>query len=133
VIVAIVLALGGIASLVVFLYENSTHHTIIGALDVGTVEKGTQCRLDPLYDGIRKGTDVVVRDTHGTVIGRTTLGPGKGVGAFCEFQFAVRVPNRDLYSISIDDRGHITYSRAYFDFFRWRAGLALQGAKLTWL
>jgi hypothetical protein len=132
IIVAVLVGLGLVASLVAFMVESSTHHTIIGALDVGTLETNSQCLLAPEYQGIQKGTDVVVRDTDGTVIGRTKLGPGRGVGPFCEFLFAIRVPNRALYSISIGDRGQITYSRAYFNFFRWHAGLALRGAKLTW-
>jgi hypothetical protein len=38
VIIAIVVGLGLIASLVAFMYENSTHHTIIGAIEVGKMK-----------------------------------------------------------------------------------------------
>ncbi len=132
-IIAILVVAGLVAALVAFKIERSRFHTIVGALDVGTTQISSACRLAPIYHGIREGTPVVVRDSRHAVIGTSTLGPGAGVGPYCEFIFRVRVPNRDLYWIEVDHRGQIAYSRAYFDFFRWRAGLALRGAKMTWL
>jgi hypothetical protein len=121
------------AAFVVLEIERSRFHTIKGALDVGTIQIGSACRLAHRYQGIKEGTAVLVRDHAGVVVGRSTLGPGTNVGPYCEFKFSVRVPNRDLYRIEVDDRGGVTYSKAYFDFFHWRAGLALRGMKLTWL
>jgi hypothetical protein len=132
-IVAGVVAIGLIVGLLVFQIQRSRYHTIEGALDVGSIKYNSQCRLAPIYHGIHEGTPVVVKDTHGAVIGTSTLGPGAGVGPFCEFLFAVQVPTRDLYSIEVDHRGSIVYSIAYFGLFHWQAGLALSGAKIGWL
>jgi len=131
-IVALILAAGLVAAIAAFFVNHARYHTIVGAIDVGTIEFNSACRLAPIYHGIREGTPVVVRDSRHAVIGRSTLGPGAGVGPFCEFIFNVRVPNRDLYWIEVDHRGQIAYSRPYFDFYRWHAGLALRGAKMTW-
>jgi hypothetical protein len=131
-IIAGVVLVGLIAGLVVFQMERSRYHTLIGAIDVGSIKYNSQCRLAPIYHGIREGTPVVIRTTRGDIVGRSALGPGVGVGPFCEFVFAVKVPIRDYYTIEVDHRGQVTYSLAYLDFFRWRAGLALSGARMTW-
>ena len=132
IVIAAVVVIALVAGFMAFQVQRSKHHTIHGALDVGSMTYNSQCRLAPIYHGIHEGTPVVIRDMRGTVIGRSTLGPGTGVGPFCEFLFDVPVPSRDLYSIEVDHRGSIVYSKAYFDFFRWQAGLALNGAKVTW-
>jgi len=107
-------------------------HTIQGALDVGTIERNSGCRLDPLYQGIAKGTEVLITDAGGALLATSALGPGKRAGPYCEFQFTARVPDRDAYRVEIDHRGGVTYSKAYFDFYHWIAGLALRGRTLTW-
>ena len=75
----------------------------------------------------------VVTDTTGAIVGRSTLGPGKDVGPYCEFLFTAQVPDRTMYRIEVDDRGGVLYSKAYLDFYHWNAGLALRGTRLTWL
>jgi hypothetical protein len=124
----------GVAALTVVLVVGRGHsHTIHGALDVGTVQLATRCRLAPLYRGISKGTEVTIRDLSGHVVGRSTLGFGRSIGPYCEFLFTAHVPDRTMYTIEVDHRGQVTYSKAYLEFFRWNVGLALRRSTLTWL
>jgi hypothetical protein len=108
-------------------------HTIHGALDVGTIERNDKCRLGTIYGGISEGTTVLITDARGSVLATTRLGPGKAEGPYCEFLFTAKVPDRSMYAIEVDHRGRVMYSKAYLDFFRWNAGLALRGERLTWV
>jgi hypothetical protein len=126
---------GGVAavSLVAVLVVKSHSHTIHGALDVGTIQLDSGCRLAHHYSGISEGTEVVVTDASGVVLGMSTLGRGSTIGPYCEFLFAVKVPDRPMYRIEVDHRGKVTYTKAYLEFYGWNAGLALRGTTLTWI
>jgi hypothetical protein len=120
-------------SLAVLMVIHSRSHTIHGAMDVGTIQINSGCRLSPRYAGIAKGTQVTVSDSHGAVLARTSLGFGKDLGPYCEFLFSARVPDRTMYRIEVDHRGSVTYSKAYLGFFKWHVGLALKGRTLSWI
>jgi hypothetical protein len=128
-----VVVLGVTALTLVLVLGRGHSHTIHGALDVGTVQLDSRCRLAPLYQGITKGTEVTITDTSGHVVGRSTLGFGRGIGPFCEFLFTAEVPDRTMYNIEVDHRGLVKYSKAYLEFYRWRVGLALRSGTLTWV
>lgn len=131
--VVVVVAIAAAAFVARAMVERGHHHSIKGALDVGSIQFNSGCRLAPLYQGIAKGTAVIVTDTTGAIVGRSTLGPGKDVGPYCEFLFTAQVPDRTMYRIEVDHRGGVLYSKAYLDFYHWNAGLALRGTRLTWL
>jgi hypothetical protein len=118
--------------LVLVVVRGGRYHTIHGALDVGTVQIDSGCRLADRFQGIAKGTPVTVTDASGAVVARSSLGFGRQIGPYCEFQFSARVPDRTMYMIEVDHRGRVTYTKAYFQFFRWNAGLALRSDRLTW-
>jgi hypothetical protein len=125
--------LAGAVYLAIDLATKGDAHIIHGALDVGTTERNGKCRLASIYGGIAQGTPVIVTDVRGSVLATTTLGPGAPQGPYCEFLFTARVPDRAVYGIEVDHRGRVLYSKAYLDLFRWNAGLALRGEKLTWV
>jgi hypothetical protein len=125
--------LAGASFLTIFLMTNGDAHTIHGALDVGTIERNDKCRLAPIYGGIAEGTVVLITDAHGGVLATTRLGPGKAEGPYCEFLFTASVPDMTVYGIEVDHRGRVLYSKAYLDLFRWNAGLALRGERLSWV
>jgi hypothetical protein len=131
VVVVVMVAVG--ASVGVLKYVNSHYHTIHGALDVGTIERNSGCRLAPAYDGIAEGTDVTIMDVHGAVLARSRLGYGKDLGPYCEFLFAARVPDRTMYRIEVDHHGAVSYSKPYLAFYGWHVGLALRSSRLTWI
>jgi hypothetical protein len=130
--VATVLLLGVAAWVTLEVVTRDRSHTIQGALDVGTVESASGCRLAPTYQGIAKGTAVTITDVSGAVVARSRLGFGRKIGPYCEFLFSATVPDRAMYRIEIDHRGQVTYSKAYLDFYRWNAGLALRDTTLSW-
>jgi hypothetical protein len=123
----------GAIFLVIALATNGDTHTLRGALDVGTIERNDKCRLAPIYGGIAEGTSVLITDVHGSVLARTQLGAGHAAGPYCEFLFTAKVPERTMYGIEVDHRGRVLYSKAYLDLFKWNAGLALRGERLTWV
>lgn len=65
------------------------------------------------YGDIAVGTDVVVRDGTGTIVGagRLAWSPASAIGS-CVFTFAVPVKDTDFYSIEVSHRGDLTYSKA---------------------
>ena len=130
--VGTVLIVGIAASVTVLVVTRDRSHTIQGALDVGTVEIASGCRLAPTYQGIAKGTEVIITDVSGAVVARSNLGFGRKIGPFCEFLFSAEVPDRTMYRIEVDHRGQVTYTKAYLEFYRWNAGLALRSSRLTW-
>jgi hypothetical protein len=131
--IVLALAVVAVASLVGLRLVNSRFHTIHGALDVGTIQRDSGCRLAPMYQGIAEGTDVTITDVHGAVVARTNLGFGKEIGPYCEFLFAAKVPDRTLYRIGVDHQGAVTFSKAYLGFYGWHVGLALTNGRLTWI
>lgn len=69
------------------------------------------------YDDIRRGTQVVVTDQSGTVLGTGELGAGvlqnPGLLRTCRFAFTVLVPpGKPFYSIEVSHRGKLTHSAA---------------------
>jgi hypothetical protein len=129
---AMALVLAGTLVAVLLVVRSGRYHTIHGALDVGTIQINGGCRLAPLHQGIAKGTGVIITDRSGAVVARSSLGFGRKIGPYCEFLFSARVPDRTMYRIEVDHRGRVTYTKAYLQFYRWNAGLALRDDRLTW-
>jgi hypothetical protein len=133
IVLAIVTVVAVTALVVVLLVVRSgRYHTIHGALDVGTIQIDSGCRLAHRFQGIAKGTPVTITDASGAVVARSSLSFGRKIGPYCEFLFSAKVPDRATYRIEVDHRGRVTYTKAYFVFFRWNAGLALRTDTITW-
>ena len=108
-----------------------TMHTLQGGLElnstsvlIGTV---SGCNGTDGYDDIHEGSQVVVTNESGTVIGTTELGPGRsqssGVG--CRYDFSVAVPDAAFYNIAVGDRGKLTYSKAELESRSWGVVMTL--------
>jgi len=84
------------------------------------------------YSDVRVGTDVVVRDAAGTIIGTSSLtvdadGPEPaGSGAYqCGFAFVVSVPESAFYTVAVGKRGELTFSKAELEAKGWTVGFEL--------
>jgi len=85
------------------------------------------------YSDVGVGTDVVVRDAEGTIIGTSALavdsqGPEPaGSGAYqCGFVFVVpNLPESTFYTVSVGRRGERTYSLAEMEASGWAVDFTL--------
>lgn len=95
----------------------------LGSFDHRSNEDSTGCWGDRGYTDISEGTNVVVRDGEGAVIGTSSLDAGVRVedirdfGNYsfwrCEFSFDVLVPaDSPFYALDVSHRGELTYSNA---------------------
>lgn len=96
--------------------DKPTTVTIIGTMTLlpaafNPAYPGTPCTGGVGYDDIAQGTDVVVRDAAGKVIGTGQLGAGSVRGTYCVFWFTVsEVPQETFYGVEISHRGVMTYT-----------------------
>jgi len=87
---------------------------------------GALCRTEGGYDDVRVGTDVVVKDGQGAIIGVGSLEGGQAESAFdCRFDFSLEVKDSEFYSFEIGDRGEISYSRADLESQAWDVSFTL--------
>jgi hypothetical protein len=104
--------------------------TLSGDTKSYTWEPGEPCSGSGGYSDLRGGSDVVVKDREGTVIGKGSLGSGVGVavrqdcgapgehplcdpmgGRVCKLSFTVDgIPRSDFYVVEMGKRGQFTYS-----------------------
>jgi hypothetical protein len=98
--------------------------------------EGRQCdgrdEVDGRLDDLRDGTRVVVRDSEdksvavgrlerGTATNRNGLGGREPVYSTCRMQFTVSdVPDSDVYTIEIGNRGGLTFSKDELAEKEWR-------------
>lgn len=87
---------------------------------------GRSCRTDGGYDDVRVGTDVVVKDGQGAIIGVGSLEEGEADSAFdCRFDFSLEVKVSEFYSFEIGDRGELSYSHADLEVQGWNVAFSL--------
>lgn len=87
---------------------------------------GASCSTDGGYDDVRIGTDVVVKDGQGAIIGVGSLEEGEADNAFdCRFDFSLEVKDSEFYSFEIGDRGELSYSRADLEAQSWNVAFSL--------
>lgn len=115
--VGAVVVAGGIVAGAMALDSSSTR-TMTGTLQVATFCDGG---YRPGYDDIHAGTDVVVFDGRGSIIGTGQLGHGVGAGPYvaqCAYRFEVAdLPGEAFYQLQIgrDARGKKTIQAAELD------------------
>lgn len=63
------------------------------------------------FSDIVQGTQVMVQDGSGEIIGSSTLAGGHLNEQGCTFTFRVTVPDTNFYQITVSHRGALTYSR----------------------
>ncbi len=94
---------------------------------------GAPCKGgDAGYPDIHAGTSVAVRDKGGALLGTTTLVDGtlrrtplRGRDDDCRFQYALNVPDQDIYRIEVSHRGSVEFSRADLERSGWTADLTI--------
>lgn len=105
-------------------------HTISGSLTISTVFVqvfGSECHPDPQ---IKPGTQIIVRNGSGSVVGVGSLGSSRWVanGSYydCVFPLSVSVEDSDYYLIEVGSgRGSVAYSRSDLEQKGWRILLTL--------
>jgi len=87
---------------------------------------GSSCRTDGGYDDIQAGTNVVVKDGQGAIIGVGSLEDGQADSAFdCRFNFSLEVKGSEFYSFEVANRGELSYSRADLEANGWNVAFSL--------
>ena len=79
----------------------------------GSTTPGTSCSGEGVFDDINSSTHVVLHDSSGDVLARTTLGPGRTLGPTeCGFKFCFEsVPEgADEYVVVVGDHGEASYT-----------------------
>lgn len=112
--------------------SEQTTHTMNGSV-VLTNTTGAESACDTVgtgYADIASGTQVVVKNASGTMIGTGTLGSGASEldGAECDFSFTVGgLPNSSFYSVAVGgpQRGALTYSESELNSDSWTITLTL--------
>ncbi|GAB3424442.1 hypothetical protein [Flindersiella endophytica] len=86
--------------------------TVEAATAAMTSADGGGCWTDDGYDDIDSGTQVVVRDRHGTTMAIGELGAAERDGSNCAFSFVVsEVPaGKGIYRIEVSHRGELEYT-----------------------
>ena len=87
----------------------------------------TSCEGTGGYSDIRAGTDVVVKDATGTIIGTAALvpDPERSGTTRCTYTFMVPVKDAEFYAVSVGKRGELTYSKAEMEAQGWTVGFTL--------
>jgi hypothetical protein len=107
------------------------NHTVTGDLTLFGVDggsAGSMCEGENGYDDITRGTEVRVKDEHGTLVATGQLESGTYDGLSCVFPFTVGdVPRAAYYEISAgnNDRGGVHYSSDQLKSQHWAAHLSL--------
>jgi hypothetical protein len=108
----------------------------LGSGDHRSSADSSVCWGDRGYDDISEGTDVVVRDGDGVVIGTSSLDAGLRIertedfGNYsfwhCEFSFAVSVPaDSPFYAVEVSHHDELTYSNADMVARNWTVAFSL--------
>ena len=126
--------------------SNATTTTIATAIIKGTLTLGsgdhrsnansTVCWGDGRYEDISEGTNGVVRNGEGAVVGTSSLDPGVRVedtrdfGNYkflqCELSFSVMVPaNSPSYALEVSHRVEPTYSNAEMAAQNWTVAFSI--------
>ena len=118
-------------------------HTLTGSIGTtaGTarleeLQEGARCEATGGYDDIAQGTQVVVKDDTGKIIGlgRLTYGTMLATGTTfigltevrCSFNFSISdVPEVPIYSLEVADRGTQSYTLQDMKAGRWTVALLL--------
>lgn len=97
---------------------------IVGQLDFWSdeVEMTSQgCAGGPGNDDIGPGSQVIVRNEAGAIIGYGTLEDSARSGnGGCSYDFTVTVPGTRFYEVELGDRGSVVYSGIELDSTGWR-------------
>jgi hypothetical protein len=117
-------------ALVTLLSCGGGNKLVTGSITVRDTEQtystGSSCRTDGGYDDVGVGTDVVVKDGAGEIIGVGSLEEGQADSAYdCRFDFSLEVKDSEFYSFEVGDRGELRYSRADLDSKGWVVGFSL--------
>ena len=101
------------------------HDPVYGMRRISPI--GGPCKGLRADDGILGGTQVLVKDQTGAVIGTGAVDIGKvAAGSTCEFAFVVQgVPKADVYQFVILDRVAGTYRYDQLDGSGWQVDLSL--------
>jgi hypothetical protein len=71
------------------------------------------------------GGQVVAADGNGSVIATSELTGGVVGKHGCTFSFAVKVPDRPFYAVTVTHRGAVTYSRQELARSGWKIATSL--------
>lgn len=78
------------------------------------------------YDDVGVGTDVVVKNGEGAIVGVGKLEVGLAESAYeCRFPFTLEVKEAEFYSFEVGDRGELSYSRADLEAMGWSVAFSL--------
>lgn len=94
--------------------------------------RGSDCSdgWGEIFDHIKSGSQVVVRDGEGAVIAKGELGPGvldpaEAALLGCWFSYEVKVPRADFYLIEIGGEESPVYSRSDLEEKGWEVHLSI--------
>ena len=99
---------------VLLVVDVSGSFTLVDAGEYGYLPDGARCEGEGGYGDISSSTAVVLVNSSGTQLARTTLDRGQVDGSSCVFQFTL--PNveegadSDSYMLSVGRRGEVEYS-----------------------
>ena len=102
--------------------------TLVSASQDIMNKTATTCGGQGGYGDIRDGTDVVVKDAAGVIIGTGRLAFAPDLdkrGNVCVWTFDVPTKASDFYSLSVGHRDPVTYSQAEMEAQGWKVGLSL--------
>ena len=85
------------------------------------------CRGDGGYVDIVRGLRVTLTDQDGSVIGTASLPSGQTVDRnHCQFSYELAdVPDAEFYTVTIGNRGELTYSFAEMEAMDWQVASEL--------
>jgi len=103
--------------------------TLFDAGDYGGLSDGASCEGEGGYGDINRSTAVVLLDTNGAQLARTTLGNGQVAGFSCVFEFTLsdvsEGVDNDSYLLSVGNRGEMEYS--FLDLWLFGPDLSMGG------
>lgn len=83
----------------------------VAVADSATPYDGSACVTDGGFVDIRRGAQVVIKNSAGAVVATTTLGSGISKGGACTFAFNVEVPTgSDFYGVELGRRGTVQFT-----------------------
>lgn len=109
-----------------FAYQQFAKTTLVGTFYLYDQDSAENCDSPSAgYDDISDGTEVLITDEDGKVVGSSELSNGRSTTGGCVWDFSSAVGNAEFYSVEVGRRGKVTWSKAELSGLDWEISLQL--------
>lgn len=109
-----------------FGYQQLAKTNLVGTFNLYDSESAADCDSPSMgFNDIHDGTEVLITDEDGKVVGSSQLTNGRSTVGGCVWDFSSAVGNAEFYSVEVGRRGKVTWSRSELASLDWEISLQL--------